>query len=118
MRETEGQETLTASFDPRVPLDVLQERPDQDEGDWRAQTPEPLQDQMNDQNKFTQQAARRWEELGARSQTLYLNNVWCGACRKSTTIVRFEATIEQGDLILEGECIACGGSVARLIEGS
>jgi hypothetical protein len=72
---------------------------------------------MSDDNTFTPQAARRWRELGARSQTLYLNNVWCGACRKSTTIVRFEAKMERGDLILQGECIKCEGSVARVIEG-
>ena len=73
---------------------------------------------MSDDNAFSPRAARRWKELGARSQTLYLNNVWCVACRKSTTIVRFKATIERGDLILQGECIMCGGSVARVIEDS
>ncbi len=72
---------------------------------------------MSDDNAFSPQAARRWKELGARSQTLYLNNVWCIACRKSTTIVRFEAKMERADLILEGECITCRGSVARVIEG-
>ncbi len=73
---------------------------------------------MSDDNTFTPQAERRWKELGARSQTLYLNNVWCGRCRKSTTIARFNAKMERGDLILQGECMKCGGSVARVIEGS
>ena len=72
---------------------------------------------MSEERSFTPQAARRWEELDARSKTLILNNVWCVRCRKSTTIVRFDAKIEQGDLILQGECIKCGGSVARVIEG-
>ena len=72
---------------------------------------------MSDHNTFSPQATRRWKELGARSQTLYLNNVWCIACRQSTTIVRFEAKMERGDLVLEGECITCRASVARVIEG-
>ena len=66
---------------------------------------------MSRENSFTPQAARRWSELGARSQSLYLNNVWCSECRKSTTIVRFKADMERGDLVLQGECIKCGGSV-------
>ena len=72
---------------------------------------------MSDDNTFTPQAARRWDELGARRQTLYLNNVWCVGCRRTTTIARFQASIKRGDLILEGECMKCGGAVARVIEG-
>lgn len=36
---------------------------------------------------------------------------------ESITIVNFKGNIKQGDLILRGECIRCGGAVARLIEG-
>jgi len=69
------------------------------------------------EHSFTPQASGRWKELGARNQTLYLNNVWCVGCRGSTTIVRFKGKIERSDLVLRGECIKCGGSVARVIEG-
>ena len=47
-----------------------------------------------------------------------LNNVWCVACRATTTIVQFTGRIEQGDLVLHGRCISCGGPVARVIEGA
>jgi hypothetical protein len=45
-----------------------------------------------------------------------LNNVWCVACHTTTTIVQFTGRIEQGDLVLDGRCINCGGPVARVIE--
>jgi hypothetical protein len=73
---------------------------------------------MAKHSHYTPMAARRWTELGARSQTLLLNNVWCIRCRKVTTIVRFTGKIERQDLILQGECIRCGGSVARVVEAS
>ena len=67
--------------------------------------------------QFTPEAARKWAELGDRLQTSILDNVWCVKCRKPTTIVRFTGRMEQGDLVLEGRCIRCDGSVARLVEG-
>jgi hypothetical protein len=66
---------------------------------------------------FTGPAARRWAALGVESQMRILNNVWCGACLETTTIVEPAGRVERGDLILEGACIKCGGSVARLVEG-
>jgi hypothetical protein len=36
----------------------------------------------------------------------------------TTTIVQFTGRIEQGDLVLDGRCISCGGPVARVIEGA
>jgi len=72
---------------------------------------------MGRETQFTPPAARRWAELGGQLQTKLLNNVWCGECRRTTTIVNFKGKIERGDLILVGECIECAGPVARLIEG-
>lgn len=69
-------------------------------------------------SEFTPQAARRWAELGGRSQTLLLNNVWCVACGKTTTIVRVSGRMERGDIVLEGCCIRCDSPVARVVEGS
>lgn len=71
---------------------------------------------MANNARFTPRAARLWTELGARPQTLLLNNVWCVTCRKQTTIVRFTGKVERGNLVLEGHCIQCDGPVARLIE--
>ncbi|MBK8129656.1 MAG: hypothetical protein IPK53_12415 [bacterium] len=36
---------------------------------------------------------------------------------KKTTIINFKGNIQQGDLILRGECLRCGGVVVRLLEG-
>ena len=67
-------------------------------------------------DQFTKPALRFWKSWDDRAKTLVLNNVWCVSCRKGTTIVRFTGRIERADLILEGECIRCGGSVARVVE--
>lgn len=67
---------------------------------------------------FTREAERRWAAIGGRMQTRLLNNVWCGECRGSSTIVRYTGRIRRGNLILEGECLKCGGPVARVIEGA
>ena len=72
---------------------------------------------MTQDPQFTPQAARRWSELDGSLKTRLLNNVWCVACCNGTTIVRFTGATKQGDLVLEGRCIKCGGRVARLIEG-
>lgn len=72
---------------------------------------------MSETSGFTPQAARRWEQLGNRAQTLLLNNVWCVACREMTTMVRFTGRMEKGDLVLKGFCIRCNGPVARVVEG-
>jgi hypothetical protein len=71
---------------------------------------------MSETSNFTPQAARKWAKLGERAQTLLLNNVWCVACRKTTTIVNFTGRMEKGDIVLEGHCIRCDGPVARVIE--
>ncbi|NHZ72746.1 MAG: hypothetical protein GWP17_06655 [Aquificales bacterium] len=66
---------------------------------------------------FTRQAQRFWDSIPEHIQAQIIGSAWCGHCQGSTTIVNFEGSIEQGDLILRGECIRCGGPVARLIEG-
>ena len=73
---------------------------------------------MGNEQHFTPQAERRWSALGGVIQTRLLNDVWCGDCHKTTTIVNFSGKIERGDLVLEGHCINCNGSVARVIEGA
>ena len=71
---------------------------------------------MSQDPQFTLQAARRWSELDGTLKMRLLNNVWCVACHTTTTIVQFTGRIEQGDLVLDGRCINCGGPVARVIE--
>jgi len=65
---------------------------------------------------FTPQAAKIWEQIPAFAKTRILNNIWCGRCKRGTTIVHFTGSVENGDLILRGECERCGGAVARLME--
>jgi hypothetical protein len=68
-------------------------------------------------SKMTPQARLVWDSIPDRVKMLLLNSVWCSACGKARTIVRYEGRIEVGDLILEGVCGTCGGAVARLVEG-
>jgi len=67
---------------------------------------------------FTPQAQWFWDSIPEHIQVKIIGSVWCGHCQERTTIVNFKGNIMQGDLILRGECIRCGGSVARLVEGS
>jgi len=65
---------------------------------------------------FTPNARKIWEATPMNHRTRVLNNVWCGTCRKLTTIVHYSGQLKGGDLVLEGECERCGKAVARLIE--
>ncbi len=67
--------------------------------------------------KLTPEAEAVWAAVSHRHKTLILNNVWCTACRRGTTMVLLSGYVESGDLILEGECERCGAEVARLVEG-
>ena len=66
---------------------------------------------------FTAPAAQRWERVPEEVQQRILTAVWCAHCRQATTIVDYAGRVQRGDLILEGHCAACGGRVARLLEG-
>lgn len=67
---------------------------------------------------FTPQGQWFWDSIPEHIQAKIIGAVWCPHCREKTTIVNFKGSIKQGDLLLRGECIRCGGSVARLIEGA
>jgi len=71
---------------------------------------------VKDEPNFTPLAKRRWAEPGGDFRVRVLNRVWCVRCRDSTVIVDYSGKIKQGDLILQGRCIACRGPLARLIE--
>lgn len=58
------------------------------------------------------------ESIPADIRQRLLSNVWCGRCRRETTITSFTGTIKGGDLLLVGKCVECRGDVARVIEGS
>ncbi len=65
---------------------------------------------------FAPNARKIWEAIPMIHRTRILNNVWCGNCLKSTTIVNYFGQLKDGHLVLEEECGQCGRVVARLIE--
>jgi hypothetical protein len=67
--------------------------------------------------EFTGKAKAMWDAIPPQFQERLLNNVWCVHCSGVTTITNFKGHVEKGDLILTGQCVTCGGKVARLIEG-
>jgi len=65
---------------------------------------------------FTPEAARRWERVPPWAQEKILDNVWCGQCLGSVTIVLETAEMVGKDLVLRGKCKDCGGTVCRVVE--
>lgn len=65
---------------------------------------------------FTMPAQRIWERIPQPIQRKLLDNVWCSACRKVTTMVQYSGQVKEGDLLLTGLCVTCGKEVARLLE--
>jgi len=66
--------------------------------------------------QFTPAAKRAWDTVSPQAKLRILNNVWCTMCRSTTSIILTQASIKQGDLVLQGSCSKCGGEVARLVE--
>ncbi len=67
-------------------------------------------------NTFPPDAQRLWDAVPALHKTQILNNVWCGDCRKVTTIIHYTGKVEGTSLVLKGDCERCGSKAARLIE--
>lgn len=67
---------------------------------------------------FTTEARALWDAMPEEQQSQVLKNVWCVACGEVGRIVSFKGRVEDGDLVLDGQCDVCGGPVARLIEGA
>lgn len=67
---------------------------------------------------FTPQAQLFWDSIPEHLQVKIIGAVWCSHCGDRTTIINFKGNIRQGDLILCGECICCGSTAVRLLEGS
>lgn len=70
------------------------------------------------EKSFTPQARTLWRAIPPHIQKELINNVWCPHCSAVTTMTDFSGCVEQGDLVLTGKCVTCGGSVARLIENA
>jgi len=65
---------------------------------------------------FTAPATKLWKAIPPDIRKLLLSNVWCGNCRRGTTITNFSGAVRGGDLLLVGRCAECQGDVARVIE--
>ncbi len=63
---------------------------------------------------FTAEARKRWDQIP--DKIVYLDNVWCGQCRASSSTQLREGTMSGRSLVLHGTCKRCGGEVARVIE--
>ena len=64
---------------------------------------------------FTLDARRICEAVAPRQEAQILDNVWCGYCGETITIVRYSGRMEGSNLVLEGECERCSTKVARVI---
>jgi hypothetical protein len=65
---------------------------------------------------FTADAKARWQQIPIAGQKELMVNVWCGECRKSTTIRILNGKMCGNSLLLSGSCKKCGSAVARVIE--
>lgn len=67
--------------------------------------------------KFDKKAMQKFNQIPDDVKSKLLSNVYCSKCKTTVKIVDFEATIENNDLILKGQCKKCSGSVTRVIRG-
>jgi hypothetical protein len=65
---------------------------------------------------FTPEGRRRWEKIPEWAQRKILDNVFCGRCLDSVSILLETAEMKGKDLILRGKCQRCGKDVCRLVE--
>lgn len=65
--------------------------------------------------KLTPRARVRWNGIPKHGQAMILGNVFCVNCKGSEMKLK-SGKMEQGMLILEGTCAACGGKVVRCVE--
>jgi len=65
---------------------------------------------------FTADTKARWQQIPVAGQKELMDNVWCGECRKSTTIRIKDGKMCGNSLSLSGSCKKCGSAVARIIE--
>lgn len=66
--------------------------------------------------KFTPTAAKLWAKLSSEHKRMILRNTYCRACKGETTIINVNGKAERGCLLLNGDCIKCGGKVGRFVE--
>lgn len=65
---------------------------------------------------FSEDAKKRWEKIPKWAQAKILDNVYCGKCMDTVSIVLETAKMQGANLILRGKCKTCGHEVCRLVE--
>ena len=68
--------------------------------------------------KFTTEAALLWGGIPVEVQKRILKKAFCAKCDVFVEIVNYYGTVENGDLVLEGDCANCGHAAARVVETS
>jgi hypothetical protein len=65
---------------------------------------------------FTPQALCRWKKILEGIRKKILDNVFCGRCVGSVTILIERAEMIDKALVLRGKCKQCGKNICRVIE--
>jgi len=68
------------------------------------------------QNNFTKQAKTIWDSLPEDFQEKVLKSVFCVKCRTAVEIVEYAGVVEDGLLVLDGNCKTCGQAVTRVLD--
>ena len=61
----------------------------------------------------TKKALSLWEKIPGAIRIKLLNNAWCGECRQVTSIADAYLEVFKSNLVIKGNCVACGSLVAR-----
>jgi hypothetical protein len=71
---------------------------------------------MQPEGIFTPQALQRWKQIPKSIQKKIIDNVFCGKCLGSVTILLETAEMTGKALVLRGKCKQCGKDVCRVVE--
>jgi hypothetical protein len=68
------------------------------------------------ENIFTLEARQRWNKIPEWERKKILDNVFCGRCLGSVTMILETAKMKGKHLILRGKCRNCGKDICRVVE--
>ena len=66
--------------------------------------------------KFTTEAALLWGAIPVKVQKRILKSAVCSKCHTVVELVNYYGAVENGDLVLDGDCAVCGHAAARVVE--
>jgi hypothetical protein len=65
--------------------------------------------------QLTPEAREGWNRIPKSSQEGILQSAWCDNCKESAMRLK-SGTMKRDILVLEGDCVHCGGRVVKLVE--